>query len=255
MSESDARAKLDAEARSMREKLEEKSTRCKQGLDAVEEKLTHLVQAKSNQTSQGRKLGMELEAGAGRIKEQEMKAKARKILVSDVKSANEAKALEVNKNDDYLESLIKKTAADEDSEMRLLMGLKDRKGLVQEKMSNAEKDVDQLRRTAAERQHEMANFKEEVSNLEVEKANRAARVTRLQKYMFELKELTNVAEQGFVKEKAAEEKLVAQKKTQQEKFREEEKKVELQGKLQLTGELLFKKKVELKALESQVESE
>ena len=198
---------------------------------------------------------MELEAGAGRIKEQEMKAKARKILVSDVKSANEAKALEVNKNDDYLESLIKKTAADEDSEMRLLMGLKDRKSLVQEKMSNAEKDVDQLRRSAAERQHEMANLEEEVGNLEAEKANRAARVACLQKDIFELKELTNVAEQGFVKEKAAEEKLVAQKKTQQEKFREEEKRVELQGQLQLTGELLTKKKVELKALESQVESE
>merc|ERR1719317_359844 len=73
--------------------------------------------------------------------------------------------------------------------------------------------------------------------------------------MFELKELTNVAEQGFVKEKAAEERLVAQKKTQQEKFREEEKRVELQGQLQLTRELLSKKKVELKALESQVESE
>ena len=218
MSESDARAKLDAEARSMREKLEEKSTRYKQGLDAVEEKRAELVQAQTNQTCQGRKLEMELEAGAKRIKEQEMEAKARRNLISDVKSTHEAKALEVNKNDDHLESLIKKDAADEDSEMRLLMGLKDRKSLVQEKMSNAEKDVDQLRRTAAERQHEMANFKEEVSNLEVEKANRAARVTRLQKYMFELKELTNVAEQGFVKEKAAEEKLVAQKKTQQEKF-------------------------------------
>merc|ERR1719447_2181988 len=255
VSESDARAKLDAEARSTREKLEEKSTRDKQGLDAVEEKHTELVQAQSNQTCQGRKLGMELEAGAERIEEQEKEAKARRNLISDVKSTNEAKALEVNKNDDYLESLIKKNVADEDSEMRLLVGLKDRKSLVQEKMSNAETDVDQLRRSAAERQHEMANLEEEVGNLEAEKANQAARVARLQKDIFELKELTNVAEQGFVKEKAAEERLVAQKKTQQEKFREEERRVELQGQLQLTGELLTKKKVELKALESQVESE
>ena len=255
VSESDARAKLDAEAKSTREKLEENSARYKQGLDAVEEKHTELVQAQSNQTCQGRKLGMELEAGAKRIKEQEKEAKARRILISDVKSANEVKALDVNKNDDCLQSLIKKTAADEDSEMRLLVGLKDRKSLVQEKMSNVEKDVDQLRRTTAERQHEMANLKEEVGNLETEKANRAARVARLQKDIFELKELTNVAEQGFVKEKAAEEKLVAQKKTQHEKFREEEKRVELQGQLQLTGELLTKKKVELKALESQVELE
>ena len=66
MSESDARAKLDAVARSTREKLEENSARDKQGLDAVEEKHTYLVQAKSNQTCQGRKLGMELEAGAER---------------------------------------------------------------------------------------------------------------------------------------------------------------------------------------------
>merc|ERR1719357_1241957 len=168
---------------------------------------------------------MELEAAAERIKEQEKEANARRNLISDVKSANEAKALDVNKNDDCLESMIRNSAADEESEMRLKMGLKDRKSLVQEKMSNAEKDVDQLRRTAAERQGEMANLKEEVGNLEVDKANRAARIARLQKDIFELKELTNVAEQGFVKEKAAEEKLVAQKKTQQEKFREEEKRV------------------------------
>ena len=66
MSESDARAKLDTEARSTREKLEENSARVKQGLDAVEEKHAELVQAQSNQTCQGRKLGMELEAGAER---------------------------------------------------------------------------------------------------------------------------------------------------------------------------------------------
>ena len=134
MSESDARAKLDAEARSTREKLEENSARDKQGLDAVEEKLTHLVQAKSNQTCQGRKLGMELEAGVERIKEQEKEAKARRNLISDVNSVGEAKALEVGKNDDYLESLFRKTTTDEDCEMRLLMGLKGRKSLVQDKL-------------------------------------------------------------------------------------------------------------------------
>ena len=48
VSESDARAKLDAEAKSTREKLEENSARYKQGLDAVEEKHTELVQAQSN---------------------------------------------------------------------------------------------------------------------------------------------------------------------------------------------------------------
>ena len=105
-------------------------------------------------------------------------------MISDVKSAGEAKALEVGKNDDYLESLIRKTATDEDCEMRLLMGLKDRKSSVQDKMSNAEKDVDQLRRNAAKRQHEMANLKEEVGNLEVDIANRAARVACLQKDIF-----------------------------------------------------------------------
>ena len=85
MSESDARAKLDAEAKSTWEKLEENAARYKQGLDAVEEKHTELVQAQSNQTCQGRKLGMELEAGATRIKEQEKEANARRNLISDVK--------------------------------------------------------------------------------------------------------------------------------------------------------------------------
>ena len=168
MSETDARVKLDAVGRSTREKLEENSARDKQGLDAVEEKHTYLVQARSNQTCQGRKLGMELEAGVERIKEQEKEAKARRNLISDVNSVGEAKALEVGKNDDYLESLFRKTATDEDCEMRLLMGLKDRKSLVQDKMSNAEKDVDQLRRNAAKRQHEMANLKEGVGNLKVD---------------------------------------------------------------------------------------
>merc|ERR1719318_753325 len=142
-----------------------------------------------------------------------------------------------------------KAVADEDSENTLLMGLKDRKSLAQEKMLKAEKEVDQLQRTAAGRQYENAKLKEKVNNLEAVKAKRLERVTSLRENIIKLKEVANVAEQAFMKERAAEEKLADQKKTQQEKFREEEKRVELQGQLQLTREQLIKKNAELEALE------
>ena len=63
----------------------------------------------------------------------------------------------------------------------------------------------------------------DISNLEAVKAKRLERVTSLRENIIKLKEVANVAEQAFMKERAAEEKLADQKKTQQEKFREEDK--------------------------------
>merc|ERR1719494_1123303 len=255
LSESEARAKLDEAARSMTEKLEENSARDKQGLDAVKETHRELVEAKSKQTCQRRNQEVKFESIGQAIKEQGEKAEAKRNLISSRRLASEAKAMEGDKNSTYLESLLIKAVADEDSENTLLMGLKDRKSLAQEKMLKAEKEVDQLQRTAAGRQYENAKLKEKVNNLEAVKAKRLERVTSLRENIIKLKEVANVAEQAFMKERAAEEKLADQKKTQQEKFREEEKREELQGQLQLTREQLIKKNVELEALESQVRSE
>ena len=239
----------------MTEKLKENSTRDKQGLDAVKETHRELVEAKSKQTCQRRNQEIKLESIGQTNKEQGEKAEAMRNLISSRRLASEAMAMESDKNSSYLESLLIKVGADEESENTLLMGLKDRKSLAQEKMSKAEKEVDQLQRTATERQYENVNLKEKVNNLEAVKAKRLERATSLRENIIKLKEVANVAEQAFMRERAAEEKLADQKKTQQEKFREEEKRVELHGQLQLTGEQLTKKNVELEALESQVRSE
>ena len=255
LTEKEVKSKLDEGMRSLRDGVEAKVVKDREGLESIEKRHSMLTESKTMQSHRKRELDAEVEASAKINRELEERSKVKMQAVSEGKSYLETKSLDIGKKKSLLEAMMSKEAADAAAGKREVTAVKEEKKLSKERLSKVQECVSLLRQAATAREIETEALERQVRDQESGKTGLGQKMKQLQGEVEQLANLRKKVEVAFERKDAAEKLLSILKQSQQEKFGEEERRVVLQGEVQVTGEQVKLKKEELKALQDQVVSE